>query len=151
MINGLAGTPLQTRTDTIIMNPMTETATTVKEFVQRALRGDRNCKPTGDHLAFAIEINSIDAWWHDTTANKGLRQWILMNLLEGEARARKSLCTGLMGRELSDMCNPDVPWDEAYHLFNFGANRCTVCMEDIGPDNPRQLCGKTFCYNSAYS
>ena len=26
-------------------------------------------------------------------------------------------------------------------------NRCIGCGEDIGPSNPRQLCGKTFCYD----
>ena len=26
-------------------------------------------------------------------------------------------------------------------------NRCTVCNEDMGRSNPRQLCGKTICYN----
>lgn len=26
-------------------------------------------------------------------------------------------------------------------------NRCLECGEDMGPHNPRQLCGKTMCYN----
>lgn len=26
-------------------------------------------------------------------------------------------------------------------------NRCTVCKDDMGRSNPRQLCGKTICYN----
>lgn len=24
---------------------------------------------------------------------------------------------------------------------------CIECGEDMGPNNPRQLCGKYFCYN----
>ena len=26
-------------------------------------------------------------------------------------------------------------------------NRCTVCQIDMGICNPRQLCGKTYCYS----
>jgi hypothetical protein len=26
-------------------------------------------------------------------------------------------------------------------------NRCLECNEDMGRSNPRQLCGKTYCYN----
>ena len=26
-------------------------------------------------------------------------------------------------------------------------NRCMECGEDMGIDNPRQLCGKTYCIN----
>lgn len=26
-------------------------------------------------------------------------------------------------------------------------NRCTSCGEDMGRTNPRQLCGKIYCYN----
>ena len=26
-------------------------------------------------------------------------------------------------------------------------NRCLICGVDMGKDNPRQLCGKTYCYN----
>ena len=26
-------------------------------------------------------------------------------------------------------------------------NRCLECGEDMGIDNPRQLCGKTYCRN----
>lgn len=26
-------------------------------------------------------------------------------------------------------------------------NRCMVCNEDLGENNPRQLCGKTYCIN----
>lgn len=29
------------------------------------------------------------------------------------------------------------------------ANRCIVCFEDLGRDNPRQLCLKTFCPHQA--
>ena len=25
---------------------------------------------------------------------------------------------------------------------------CIVCGENMGPNNPRQLCGKSFCYQS---
>lgn len=28
-------------------------------------------------------------------------------------------------------------------------NRCTSCGEDMGRSNPRQLCGKTYCYNES--
>jgi hypothetical protein len=28
-------------------------------------------------------------------------------------------------------------------------NRCIICQEDIGIENPRQLCRKTFCANGA--
>lgn len=27
-------------------------------------------------------------------------------------------------------------------------NRCVMCGDDLGPQNPRQLCGKTHCYNT---
>ena len=27
-------------------------------------------------------------------------------------------------------------------------NRCLMCGDDMGKDNPRQLCGKTYCYNT---
>ena len=27
-------------------------------------------------------------------------------------------------------------------------NRCLMCGDDMGRDNPRQLCGKTYCYNT---
>ena len=30
---------------------------------------------------------------------------------------------------------------------NFGVFHCTECGEYMGPQNPRQLCGKTRCYN----
>jgi len=25
-------------------------------------------------------------------------------------------------------------------------NLCVICKIDLGPHNPRQLCGKTYCY-----
>ena len=28
-------------------------------------------------------------------------------------------------------------------------NLCMICKEDMGPNNPRQLCGKTYCTNGA--
>ena len=28
-------------------------------------------------------------------------------------------------------------------------NLCVICHADLGPQNPRQLCGKTFCYNES--
>ena len=31
-----------------------------------------------------------------------------------------------------------------------GSWHCIECGIDMGPDNPRQLCYKTFCYNSIY-
>ena len=27
-------------------------------------------------------------------------------------------------------------------------NRCLECNEDMGRSNPRQLCGKTYCYKN---
>ena len=27
---------------------------------------------------------------------------------------------------------------------------CLECGDDMGPMNPRQLCGKTYCYNYIY-
>lgn len=27
---------------------------------------------------------------------------------------------------------------------------CLVCGDDMGPTNPRQLCGKYFCYNKIF-
>lgn len=34
------------------------------------------------------------------------------------------------------------------NLFEIGVkNLCLECGEDMGIHNPRQLCGKTFCYN----
>ena len=29
-------------------------------------------------------------------------------------------------------------------------NRCVECGDDLGDSNPRQLCGKTRCYNMQY-
>lgn len=133
-----------------IMDPPVRAAcqtVTVKEFVRRALGGDRYCEPIGDHLAFSIEIHSLSTWWYDTSVNPGLRQWILMRLLEGEAKARKDMCTTLLGKGMSDLVNPKVFWDKVQDSFLYGCNRCTVCMDDLGQNNPRQLCGKTFCYN----
>lgn len=31
-----------------------------------------------------------------------------------------------------------------------GSNHCTLCGIDMGPMNPRQLCGKIFCYSEDY-
>ena len=28
-------------------------------------------------------------------------------------------------------------------------NLCVMCNTDLGPQNPRQLCGKTYCYNES--
>ena len=28
-------------------------------------------------------------------------------------------------------------------------NLCVMCNIDLGPQNPRQLCGKTYCYNES--
>ena len=36
----------------------------------------------------------------------------------------------------------DLIYDNQYGYIN----RCVECGCDIGKDNPRQLCGKTFCY-----
>jgi len=32
------------------------------------------------------------------------------------------------------------------YLENLEINPCLICGEDMGPNNPRQLCGKTHCY-----
>ena len=29
-------------------------------------------------------------------------------------------------------------------------NRCTLCGVDMGPQNPRQLCAKTYCMEKGY-
>ena len=31
-----------------------------------------------------------------------------------------------------------------------GSWHCTTCSENMGPTNPRQLCGKTYCHNSEF-
>ena len=133
------------------MNPNVENmreAVTCQEFVRRALEGDFTCEPTGDHLAFAIELRGIRAWWDKTTVNKDLRQFVFMKLLQGEAKTREEMCKRYLGSEVAEMCCPDSRWTEVFALFELGHNRCIRCMGDLGPDNPRQLCGKTFCYNT---
>jgi hypothetical protein len=31
--------------------------------------------------------------------------------------------------------------------FNYDTNRCISCNIDLGIQNPRQYCGKIFCWN----
>ena len=37
-------------------------------------------------------------------------------------------------------------------IYGYDSNtqnwHCIVCGENMGPNNPRQLCGKSFCYQS---
>jgi len=33
--------------------------------------------------------------------------------------------------------------------MDYEENLCVVCACDMGPDNPRQLCGKTHCHNQS--
>lgn len=33
------------------------------------------------------------------------------------------------------------------NLDDFGTNRCIVCRQELGPNNPRQYCGKIYCIN----
>ena len=35
-------------------------------------------------------------------------------------------------------------------VFSMNMNACIRCAVDLGDMNPRQLCGKTFCYNMSY-
>ena len=47
----------------------------------------------------------------------------------------------------------DYPVCEKHHLIYYKfvpkkkplANRCSICNVDMGDENPRQLCGKTYC------
>jgi hypothetical protein len=66
--------------------------------------------------------------------------------------------------ENSEFLEPDVGYSNIYHRdIDLGCmcedciqeehkedkyeNRCLECGEDMGPQNPRQLCGKTYCRN----
>ena len=66
--------------------------------------------------------------------------------------------------EKSEFLEPDVGYSNIYHRdIELGCmcedclkeehkedkyeNRCMECGEDMGPQNPRQLCGKTYCRN----
>ncbi len=42
--------------------------------------------------------------------------------------------------------NQIIPKIYGYNESN-GHWHCTECGEDMGPNNPRQLCGKNRCYN----
>ena len=35
-------------------------------------------------------------------------------------------------------------------VFCMNVNACVRCAADLGEMNPRQLCGKIFCYNMDY-
>ena len=66
--------------------------------------------------------------------------------------------------ENSEFLEPDIGYSHIYHRdIDLGCmcedciqeehkedkyeNRCLECGEDMGPQNPRQLCGKTYCRN----
>lgn len=55
-----------------------------------------------------------------------------------------------MGRESKDESTRSISSHETENS-NFGYapgephNLCSVCKEDLGPQNPRQLCGKFYC------
>lgn len=63
---------------------------------------------------------------------------------------------GLMMRLIADMQSNPVydlvpPSDEIFQQYAMGyKNRCLVCGTDMGPGNPRQLCGKSYCYSEDY-
>lgn len=44
--------------------------------------------------------------------------------------------------ESLEMSSNDIVEKEEEHK-----NKCTICDVDMGPSNPRQLCGKTYCIN----
>jgi hypothetical protein len=41
---------------------------------------------------------------------------------------------------------------EKVYGYNFKTDswHCLQCGLDMGPNNPRQLCGKSYCYNSDF-
>lgn len=43
-------------------------------------------------------------------------------------------------------------FDKLIEKHNFGPrNRCIDCKEDMGRMNPRQYCGKSYCYKNLFS
>lgn len=41
-------------------------------------------------------------------------------------------------RKVYGYCNKTCSW------------HCLICGENMGPNNPRQLCGKTYCHNPPF-
>ena len=39
----------------------------------------------------------------------------------------------------------DAKSEESYETNSSETNRCIICNVDMGPENPRQLCRKTWC------
>ncbi len=37
--------------------------------------------------------------------------------------------------------------ENSYNTYNSDSNHCLECGIDMGPSNPRQLCGKWRCYS----
>ena len=48
----------------------------------------------------------------------------------------------------TNLSNIDQITEQIQACLTFPYNKCIECGTDIGEQNPRQLCGKSFCYNS---
>jgi hypothetical protein len=49
--------------------------------------------------------------------------------------------------EKANMSQSDNEEYDYYSPNNTIRNLCVICGVDMGPDNPRQLCRKTYCEN----
>ena len=77
-----------------------------------------------------------------TNDNQQIKDWI-QNVIQSIETMQSNLTCYLdmenIERELSNIIARNMKGMK---------NLCVECGEDLGECNPRQLCGKTFCYSS---
>ena len=54
-----------------------------------------------------------------------------------------------MDKPKSDGSSQDNPKSDGKYYD--GINKCVQCGVDMGPQNPRQLCRKTYCENEVFN
>jgi len=106
-----------------------------------------NIEPVGDAVSIVTELRIIQSRGAELGGTNEQRIFL-----------KKKLCDLLFSKILPDLLIDDelLPYqvrdsreyfNDSFIKFWASTNRCLECYEDLGPQNSRQLCGKTFCLN----
>lgn len=119
-------------------------------LTRRPYKNPLDIEPVGDAVAIVTELRILQT-----------RQEALGGTSEQREFVKMKLCDLLYSQILPNLIDDDslLPYqtkgskdfyNDCFVKFWSKTNRCLECYADMGSNNPRQLCAKSFCANVPY-
>lgn len=98
---------------------------------------DCNCRCRNEARSFCRIINNYNFFYVDE--DEDVDEYTDVDEDVDEDTDVDTAADNISSSVFHDDCNQNLPEESE--------NKCVECGEDMGPNNPRQLCGKTYCKN----